>query len=501
MKTTTLLPEPAVCYRALQARDARFDGLFFVGVRTTGIYCRPVCRARTPRPESCRFFPAAAAAEGAGFRPCLLCRPETAPGADDDGSLARALLAHLRAGAPAGKSVAALTAGTGYSGRQLRRLLRERFGVGPVEIVQTERLLFAKRLLQETRLPVIDVARSAGFGSLRRFNALFRTRYGLAPTGLRRENMKTMKTHATPTDVLTLRLAFRPPLAWGNLLGYLARRAVPGAEVVVPGASYAWTVALGGTTGWLRVSRADDGTASALNVEVPAHLSPVLPETLARVRRLFDLDANPTVVDAHLAGAGDPFLAGCVAARPGLRVPGTWEPFDLALRAILGQQISVAAATTLASRVAARFGRPLDEPAPAGLTRFAPDARTLAAADPAELAALGLTKVRARAVVGLAQAAEAGALRFPAGTTHDAAVAALKELRGIGEWTAQYVALRALRFPDAFPDGDLGLRKALVPAGESPVSAAELRVRAERWRPWRAYAVIHLWESLPGNAL
>lgn len=506
---SSVLPsDPAVCYRALQARDARFDGLFFVGVRTTGIYCRPVCRARTPRPTSCTFFPAAAAAERAGFRPCLLCRPETAPGTTDDGSLERALLAHLRAGAPQGKTLAALTAGTGYSGRQLRRLLRGRFGVGPVEIVQTERLLFAKRLLQETALPVIEVARSAGFRSLRRFNALFRERYRLTPTRLRKAMNKTPPGDGhTPSDFLSLRLTYRPPLAWSELLGYLARRAVPGVETVTPDdqgtAVYARSVALGEHVGVVCVRRRPDG--ESLNVEVPAQLSPVLPEILTRLRRLFDLDANPGIIAEHLAGAGDERLAVSVHRRPGLRVPGAWDPFELALRAILGQQVSVTAATTLAGRVARRFGRPLPMgsaspatwPVGGAIAHLAPDARSLAAADPGDLAALGLTRARAEAVVALARATVAGALDFPAGTTtHAQAVAALKTIRGVGEWTAQYVALRALRFPDAFPDGDLGLRKALAGPGEPPVSTVVLRAHAERWRPWRAYAVLHLWESL-----
>ena len=487
-------------YKALQARDARFDGLFFVGVKTTGVYCRPVCPARTPRARSCVFLDTAAAAERAGFRPCLRCRPELAPGAHAAGapSLEHALLAAVRARVAHGASAAELAEATGFSERQLRRLLGRAFGVTPVEIVQTERLLFAKKLLQETRLPMIDVAFGAGFRSLRRFNALFRTRYGLAPTALRRAGAPARRgsrdrSAPVPADALTLRLAYRPPLAWREFLSYLVRRAVPGVEWVdATRGVYGRTLSLQGKTGWVLVRRSARG--DALDVHVPPALADVLWTLLSRLRGVFDLDANPTWIDGALGI--DPFLARSVREHPGLRVPGGWDAFELAVRAVLGQQISVAGATTLAGRLAARFGQPVETPF-AALTRLAPSPQTLAAANAEEIAAVGMPRARARTLRDLAEAALRGELDFRPGMDIAAATAALLQVRGIGPWTAQYVAMRALRFPDAFPSADLGLRKALTLPGQAAlISEKSLLARADAWRPWRAYAAVRLWQSL-----
>lgn len=478
------MPLPAfdVCYRALIARDGRFDGLFFVGVKSTRIYCRPVCTARPPRAVSCTFFPAAASAEQAGFRPCLRCRPELAPG---DSSLERALYAHVQARSLYGEPLETVAAGAGYSPRQLRRVLLQHYGVTPVEIGQTQRLLFAKKLLQETTLPVIDVAASAGFGSLRRFNALFASRYRLSPTGLRRQSRESAVGHG---NTLSLRLAFRPPLAWDCLLNYLARRATPGVEAVSDGAYCRSVITANGTVGWVRVTRPKTG--DYLRVEAPAHLASALPDILPRVRNLFDLDANPTVIDSHLAG--DPRLAPLIQAHPGLRTPGAWDPFELALRAILGQQVSVAGATTLAGRLAKRFGRPVETPF-AGVTHLAVAPADLTAANLVDIAGIGIPASRARTI----QATSPGVLDLPRRSNAADAVAALRQIPGIGEWTAQYVAMRALRFPDAFPDADLGLRKALTDSQHAPYIPARAVLRlAESWRPWRAYAAIHLWQSL-----
>jgi AraC family transcriptional regulator of adaptative response / DNA-3-methyladenine glycosylase II len=494
-------PDFDACYRALCARNARFDGLFFVGVKTTGIYCRPVCPARTPRARSCRFLATAAAAEQAGFRPCLRCRPELAPAqaAVAGAPLEHALYAHVQSEALAGRSLAEVARTAGYSGRQLRRLLLTHYGVTPVEIAQTQRLLFARKLLAETRLPVIDVALSAGFGSLRRFNALFRTRYGLTPSAARRPSSPATQSiiaTAATEDRLSLRLAYREPLDWPVLLAYLGRRATPGVEQVTPPdspptGSYTRTVEIGGLTGWVTVQRgAGDGY---LDVQVPAHLASVLWHILNRLRGLLDLDADPHLTGGHLGA--DPKLGPLVAAHPGLRVPGAWDVFELAVRAVLGQQVTVAAATTMAGRLAARFGRPLQTPF-ARATLLAPTAARLAAAGAPEIARIGLPQARARAIHGLAEAAARGSLKFPPGTPPGDAVAALRQLPGIGEWTAQYIAMRGLRFPDAFPAGDLALRKAAATVPGTLLPEAKLLEIAEAWRPWRAYAAQYLWHSL-----
>jgi AraC family transcriptional regulator of adaptative response / DNA-3-methyladenine glycosylase II len=481
------------CYQALTARDARFDGRFFVAVKSTGIYCRPICSARTPKESSCLFMETAAAAEQAGFRPCLRCRPELAPSSPAV-SLEEALYGAIRARALQGDSVDELAAHAGFSARQLRRLMVRAFGVAPVEIMQTERLLFAKKLLQETALPIAEVALSAGFKSVRRFNALFRARYSLSPTDLRREGGASS---SGATDRLKLRLAYRPPFAWGDLLEYLSRRAVPGVEFIDAGRThYARTVKLAERTGWVQVELAKAGPW--LEVMLPAALAPVSWPILTRLRAQFDLDANPANIDAHLRI--DRLLAPSVKRHPGLRVPGTWDTFELAVRAVLGQQISVAGASTLAARLAAKFGEPVETPF-AWLNRLAPTARILAGASPEDIATIGLPKARAATLRDLGAAAERGELSFgPAATVEDV-VATMSKIRGIGEWTAQYVAMRALRFPDAFPAADLGVRKALVPSGAALPNEKQVLARAAAWRPWRAYATLHLWQSFHDAAL
>ena len=480
------------CYQALRARDPRFDGHFFVAVKTTGIYCRPICPARTPLEKSCIFTETAAAAERAGFRPCLRCRPELAPGAPAI-SMEEALFAAIRARAVQGDSVDEVAKHAGYSARQLRRLMLRGFGVTPVEIMQTERLLFAKKLLQETDLGAAEVALSAGFGSVRRFNALFSARYGQTPTMVRRPRHPGRAERA---DVLRLRLSYRPPLAWPELLEYLGRRAVPGVEAVSLGeGSYMRTVSCGKRIGWLAVHRAPLG--DWLEVTLPASLAEVSWQILTRLRELFDLDANPAAIDAHLGG--DPLLGPGVRRHPGLRVPGAWSAFELAVRAVLGQQVSVAGASTLAARLAVKFGEPVLSPFPF-LNRLAPSAKVVAAANPDDIAAIGMPRARALAVHELAAATVQGELDFGPGTTVEEAVTALRRVRGIGEWTAQYIAMRALRFPDAFPAADLGVRKALGTAGEAMPSEKQVLERAETWCPWRAYAVLHLWQTLHAAA-
>jgi AraC family transcriptional regulator, regulatory protein of adaptative response / DNA-3-methyladenine glycosylase II len=482
------------CYQALVARDARFDGRFFVAVKSTGIYCRPICSARTPRESSCLFMETAAAAELAGFRPCLRCRPELAPSSPAV-SLEEALYAAIRESARQGDSVDELAAHAGFSARQLRRLMVRAFGVSPVQIMQTERLLFAKKLLQETSLPTAQVALSAGFGSVRRFNTLFRTRYSISPTALRRQGAAELTSGKA--DTLKLRLTYRPPLAWRELLEYLSHRAVPGVEFVdVSRRLYARTVIFGEATGWVQIEPFN--TDNYLEVTLPATLAEVSWPILTRLRAQFDLDANPANIDVYLRA--DPLLAPSVMRHPGLRVPGAWDAFELAVRAVLGQQISVAGASTLAARLAAKFGQSIETPF-AWLNRLAPTSRTLAAVEPGDIATIGLPCARATTLSHLAIAAERGELTFgPAATVEDV-VAALRKIPGIGEWTAQYVAMRALRFPDAFPAADLGVRKALVSPGKALPNEKQVTSRAASWRPWRAYATLHLWQTLHDAAV
>ncbi len=479
-------------YRALTAKDTRFDGVFFTGVKTTGIYCRPVCTVKTPRESSCLFFSTAAAAEAAGFRPCLRCRPELAPYALQQ-NLAYAVWQRIAAGALNDGDVERLANEVGLSSRQLRRVLLQHFGVTPVELAQTQRLLFAKKLLQETRLPMVDIAYAAGFGSVRRFNTLFAARYGMAPTTIRRAIAQT--TESAP-DALTLRLAYRPPFGWREMVRYFAGRGIPGVEAVEQqeGAeSYARSVQIGDVHGWLRVTHLP--LKQQLELELAPTLTPLLMPLLLRVRNQFDLDANPSVIHAHLQQ--DNLLAKQIEAMPGLRVPGAFDAFELAVRAVLGQQVSVAGATTLSGRLVVRFGRTVETPFPK-ITHDFPSAETLATAPAEDIAKIGLPRTRAATIRNLAHFAALGGLRMRPGATLDEAIAHLKTVAGIGDWTAHYIALRALRFSDAFPAGDLGLQKAAATgnAATDRLTEKQLIARAGAWSPWRGYAALLLWHSL-----
>ncbi len=482
--------EPETCYRALSARDPRFDGVFFVGVTSTGIYCRAVCPARLPAEEHCRFFASAASAEREGFRPCLRCRPERAPGraiVDATSRLARSALARIQAGALNEGSVEDLAASLHVSPRQLRRALRQEYGASPVQLAQTRRLLMSKQLLVESDLPVSRVALASGFGSLRRFNALFRKRYWMTPTELRRRGGGRGEVEG---GGLRLQLEYRPPFDWSAILAFLASRAVPGVEAVRDG-RYLRTVSVGEAGGWVMVEGPEE-EGGALRVRASMELLPAFFPLLSGLRRLFDLDAEPDRIREHLAA--DARLRPLIGRRPGLRLPGAFDPFEVAVRAVVGQQVSVKAATTVAGRLAERFGEPAAG-APEPLVRHAPTPAALAAADPAEVAALGMPRTRARCVVTLARAVAEGDILLGAGPSPEEILSRLREIPGIGPWTAQYIGLRALHWPDAFPAGDLGLRKAL-----GNVSEAESRRAAEGWRPWRGYAAIHLWESLSGGS-
>lgn len=473
-----------LCYRALTARDSRFDGVFFVGVKSTGIYCRPVCSAKTPGRKSCEFYESAAPAERAGFRPCLRCRPELAPGlapVDQGRRLARAAAKRIEAGAlNEGGSLEELAASLRISARQLRRVVQKELGVSPVELAQTNRLLLAKRLIAETQLPMVEVAFAAGFESVRRFNALFRSHYRLTPSELRRSSAT-----GVASDCLRLVLAYRPPYDWAALLRFLAARAIPGVECV-SGETYHRTVRIGPHRGWLSVSQVQG--KNLLAVELATALAPALSSILVRLRNLFDLDARPDVIERQLSQ--DPLLGSSVKLRPGLRVPGAFDGFELSVRAVLGQQVTVRGATTLAGRFAERFGEKMVTPLPC-LNRLAPTAESLASARSATLAGLGVPGARAETLRNLARVVSRGEIDLEAGSDPEETGSRLMELPGIGAWTAEYVAMRALRWPDAFPAADLGLIK-----GSGLKNARELENEAEKWRPWRSYAAMHLWEGL-----
>ena len=486
--------DPDVCYRALSTRDARFDGRFFTAVRSTGVFCRPVCPARTPRRENCWFVACAAAAREAGFRPCLRCRPEASPGTPawlgTSSTVSRALRL-IDGGALDAGSVGDLAARLGVGDRHLRRLFLRHLGATPVAVAQTRRLLFAKKLIDETGLSMTEVSQAAGFSSLRRFNAAVLDAYGRPPRELRRRGRDEACRHDGPSEIV-LRLSYRPPFDWATLSGFLALRATPGIECVSDGV-YHRSVEVGDARGTVEVRPAAKGH----HLEATIRLSHAagLSRVAQGLRRVFDLGADPEAIRAQLAR--DRRLRPLLRKRPGLRVPGAWDGFELAVRAILGQQVSVKGATTLAGRLVARFGAPLDSAdsdAEAPLVdRLFPAPATLAEAD---LRTIGMPTARARALSGLAAAVAAGELALDPAADPDTTRARLEELPGVGPWTAQYIAMRALGAPDAFPASDLGLLKAWAERSGQPVQAPELEAVSERWRPWRAYAALHLWSSL-----
>jgi AraC family transcriptional regulator of adaptative response / DNA-3-methyladenine glycosylase II len=505
------------CRRARLARDARFDGRFFVGVKTTGVFCRPICPAVPPQERNVDYFLSAAAAAEAGFRACLRCRPECAPGTPAwmgaSTTVARALRL-IADGALEADGLEALAERLGIGARHLRRLFVEHLGASPIAVAQTRRLLSAKRLIDETDMSLTAIAMSAGYGSIRRFNAAFLASYGRSPRELRRafchrsedrrshgeSGSEARRSHRssrlTPTAPglarYSLQLRYRPPFDWGALLAFLGPRAIPGVETIDAGV-YRRSITIAGEAGWLEVKPGEPGALHLL-IEFPEPTQ-TLP-IVSRVRRMFDLDADPMIIDGHLAS--DRLLAPLVKRRPGLRVPGTWDGFELGVRAILGQQVSVAAATTLAGRLVATFGRPMAAPhrgcrvgdpaqQVAGLTHTFPLPAEIVRANVAEI---GVPAKRAEAIRHFASAVTHGDISFDGGMDASAFCDRLRELPGVGEWTAQYMALRALGDPDAFPSGDLGLLRAT-----GMKTAGELTKRAQAWRPWRAYAAQHLWAA------
>jgi AraC family transcriptional regulator, regulatory protein of adaptative response / DNA-3-methyladenine glycosylase II len=469
-------------YLALKARDARFDGRLFVGVTSTGVYCRPVCRVRTPRRENCRFFDTRAQAEAAAFRPCLKCRPEIAPGLsamDSSRALADAAARAIEHAVHGGHGVAvpALAAHLGVTDRHLRRIFQAVHGVAPHDYLTTQRLLLAKQLLTDTDEPVTQVALAAGFGSLRAFNAAFAQRYRLAPSQLRREGR-------APGPDQPLRLAWRPPYDVEAVLGFFARRVVAGVEQVdglTLRRTLAWPHAGGTLDGWLAATFVPE--RHEVHVSAAASLRPVLGAVLQCVRQGLDLDADPAQIDPVLARLPVPL-------RPGTRLPGVMVGFEGAVRVILGQQVTVKAARTLVQRLVAALGRPVATPFE-GLDRLFPSAEAVAEAPAETLGRLGIVRQRVGALQALARAVAEGRLELHRAAPLEPTLDALRALPGVGEWTAQVIAMRALAWPDAWPASDIGLMNALGTRDARAVAA-----RGEAWRPWRAYAVMRLWHEL-----
>ncbi len=481
--------DPALCYQALRTRDRRFDGRFFVAVTTTGIYCRPVCPARTPKRGNVRFYACAAAAEEAGFRACRRCRPETAPGTPawegTSTTVARALRL-ISQGDFDETNVEQLAGRVGVGGRHLRRLFMQHLGAAPIAVLRTQRLHLARQLIDETDLPMTEIAFASGFNSIRRFNQAILESFRDSPTDLRRKARRT----GYEGGALTMRLAYRPPLAWDSLLGFLRLRAIPGVESV-DGESYRRSIEVDGEPATIEVSHSVDAPYLVVRMQLPATAR--LAQVIDGVRRMFDLSADPVRIAEDLGA--DPVLKSAVRALPGLRVPGAWDPFELTVRAVLGQQISVKAATTIAGRIAQAFGKPLPMDLTNGLTHLFPRPDALRDAD---LRTVGLTAARAQTLRNVASAACDGMLPCDAAPGLESAVEALTAIGGIGKWTAQYIAMRAFGEPDAFPEGDLGLRRAIANGGKL-ISNTDLLRLAERWRPWRAYAAMYLWLGAAGN--
>jgi AraC family transcriptional regulator of adaptative response / DNA-3-methyladenine glycosylase II len=483
------LPGREVCYRALQSRDSRFDGLMFVGVTSTGIYCRPICPARTAKFENCKFYGSAAAAQDAGFRPCLRCRPETAPdlaswrGTSNTVSRALALIAE---GALDGQenNVEKLADRLGLGERQLRRLFLQHLGASPVSVAQTRRVLFAKQLIHETQMPMPEVAMAAGFGSLRRFNETFLNLFHRPPSTLRRKNSVRHEENG-----VALRLRYRPPYDWDCMIAFLKARAIPGVEVIDSG-RYLRTVEVEGAMGSIEVTHLPGRQSIGVSIRFPDVR--LLPAIVARVRRLFDLGADIETIDDHLSA--DPVLAPLVAQRPGLRAPGGWDGFEIAIRAVLGQQISVVAARRLAGQLVALYGRlvPKSFLVHPDLSHAFPTAKRLASVPSIGLA---MPAARLRSLKALADAALTDPNLFRPFGTIEETISRLRTIRGVGEWTAQYIALRAIREMDAFPATDIGLLRSVASMDKAKTTSANLLSRAESWRPWRAYAAQHLWAA------
>ncbi|HEY3275612.1 MAG TPA: Ada metal-binding domain-containing protein [Syntrophorhabdaceae bacterium] len=490
MGNNRMMLDDEACYAALRARNAGFDGRFFVGVSSTGIYCRPVCPARTPKQENCSFYASAAAAEAAGYRPCLRCRPELAPDLlrlEGESRLAGLAAKRMESDGLSDETLSGLAGSLGITDRHLRRLFVREYGAPPVAWLQTRRLLTAKRLLTDTGLSVTQVAMDAGFGSVRRLNALFRSRYTLSPTDFR----KKAKVGPGPESPIALSLAYRPPLAWERLLRFFELREIAGVEHT-EGSRYMRTVSVSrkGKTckGWIEVRNVPE--RNMLRLSLSSSLFPVINQVLMRVRFLFDLDCSPDEVQKGIGGmrvGEEPIF------EPGLRVPHSFDGFEMAVRAVMGRQITVRAARTLATRVAAHLGEPIETPFKE-LTLIFPSPEQICGLGTEvedRLGSLGVTGARSRSIMAVAEALRKGEIRLGPDSDVEEEIKHLATLTGFGPWTVEYLALRALGWPDAFPSTDYGVRKAL---GNPP--QGEVEALARTWSPWRAYALVALWDYL-----
>lgn len=481
-----MILEKRICDRAMRAKDPRFDGLFFIGVLSTGIYCRPICPARSAKPENIVYFPTAAAAAEAGLRPCLRCRPEASPGSPawngTSATVSRAMLL-IRQGALNDGNLENLALKLGVSGHRLRRLFQTHLGASPKALASTQKILFAKKLLNETQLTISQIALASGFGSIRRFNAAFKKLYGKTPSAFRHP----IKSNSIGQKALfrcKLTLAYRPPFDWQGMLGFFQARAIPGVECVENGV-YHRTIRINETTGMISVTHADK--ENALLLAIALSTSRDLMPLVERVRRMFDLDAN--MMEIHKVLAADPILKKVVRKQPGLRLPGVWDPFEVAVRAVVGQQISVKGARTVIGRIAAKAGPQFESADQPGLTHFFPTARELSTA---ELGRIGMPIKRVETIKVLSRAVACGEISLHVKGSLENFIKKLTRIPGIGDWTAQYIAMRALDEPDAFPAADLGLIKALQQGDKRPTPKQILK-KSEEWRPWRAYAAIYLW--------
>jgi AraC family transcriptional regulator of adaptative response / DNA-3-methyladenine glycosylase II len=484
------MTQQEVFERARKSRDARFDGRFYIGVRTTGIYCRPICPANTPKSENVTFFPTAAAASEAGYRPCLRCRPECAPGTpawSGTSTTVRRGLKLIANGALDNSNVEDLATRLGVTSRHLRRLFTRHLGASPLAVAHTQRLHFAKQLIDQTRLPMQDIALAAGYGSVRRFNDSFVKTYGRSPRELRRAGDSSAE--AGGTTALTVRLPCRTPFDWPSLLAFFDARAVPGVESVDDGV-YRRTVVIDGRPGVIEL-RYDGGN---MLLAMRGVGTPNIFGIVQRCREMFDLDAPVQEITDVLAR--DRLLGRLLRDKPGVRVPGAWDGFELAVRAVLGQQISVRAATTIAGRIASAYGESATDHGIPGLTRLFPEPERL---ERARFNNIGVTRTRAATLRRLAQAVVDGSLVFDGSQDPAAFRESLLAIPGVGEWTAEYVAMRALKNPDAFPAADLGLLRAFDRPGRPRLKPAQLEELSQAWRPWRAYAALLLWGSAPGS--
>lgn len=498
----SLLPlDPDSCYRALASRDARFDGRFFIAVRSTGIYCRPICPAPTAKRENVSFFATAAAAQEGGYRPCLRCRPEAAPDSGAWRGVANSGHSHavtralelIELGALDSAGVADLAERLGLGERQLRRLFADHVGASPLSVAQTRRVLLAQQLLRETALPLTEIAFAAGFGSIRRFNEVFQALFQRPPSALR--HGPGARTAAPRAGEVSLLLRYRPPYDWPAMLGFLRARAIPGLEQVddaIEGGRYVRVLEIAGQQGRVCVSHAP--AQQALRVQLRASQLSLLPQVIARLRRMFDLGADPETIASQL-GERDALMARLLQERPGLRVPGCWDGFELAIRAVLGQQITVGAAIQLSGKLLQQHGVATHSPDLEfpGLSHLFPSPAALAAVD---LSPLGMPRSRAATLSAVAQACRATPALLERQTSLEQALASWRALPGIGDWTAQYIAIRQLREPDAFPAADVGLMQAIEKLEGSRPCARQLAERAQAWRPWRAYAAQHLWTAI-----